>query len=805
MKMTMLAGLYGLLLVPLAADAEIVVTAARGPVVETSSTTGMQISVSELERLPTGRNFSEIAFTTPKAFAQGSRVGVTPEDWRCETRKNTFTCSGSPQTFGYFSLESATGVVGPDRVDVEIMSGSERLFRERVSVGPAVVPPVTVSLEGILSTPGRLTPGGYISVAPLDPFYSVGDWQLYVDSGSGPEPAESYDFSALGTLDERAEFFARNTMTFSERLQNSFAMSYRYRNPFGQVLVDAPLTNYAITGPSEKCTPQIYGCQQRISAGGSICVCGCFPSPVDWLDLRVDGKPVGAPSAASPYMMRIPLPDIEPGSHVLSWVSGSGGSGSLQFEAVRVAGSIANEEILRGNSTDLTFSVLGSQALISMDVETPSDNILLQGGNTQTGLTSGGDPNKFVRRLHGLQVGTYDVNFSIDLPECPCAPVENEPDDLVQHPMQLTGNTNLRSLDTGLEFPIDFSTRNFVAYTPRPPLNPDNIFMRVSQLDLEGRVGGLPPFTFQTRSDAESGGTFRDVRLDSSGRFVQGDIDLTLRADFSVDYNEGFALKPGLEYSYEMSDWSFSGSSPGIGSISYEPTSEVSSVRFSEIRTNRSKTALFGYADFDLKARLRFDGLQELADAEWAQPSAATFPTDLFQAVQQGWVDVGYNGLGARTGDILDLELTRLLSHPFPLTIPSGTVFEPEDPANSRMRVDEDVLIDLGARTNRVRVKGSSLDADLAVPSGAGPVPALFDPVPLLVSLRSSAQRRAEERFSSSCRLRRGRLRPGRHRCTSRRHRSARLSAPARWRGFPPCASRSCRKDGRWRWSRRCG
>src|SRR5579863_8904833 len=50
--------------------------------------------------------------------------------------------------------------------------------------------------------------------------------------------------------------------------------------------------------------------------------------------------------------------------------------------------------------------------------------------------------------------------------------------------------------------------------------------------------------------------------------------------------------------------------------------------------------------------------------------------------------------------------------------------------------------------------------------------------------------------------LRTDRQHLARRRCTWSRCRSALSGAPFHWRGFRPCANRSCQTDDRWRWTR---
>ncbi len=66
-----------------------------------------------------------------------------------------------------------------------------------------------------------------------------------------------------------------------------------------------------------------------------------------------------------------------------------------------------------------------------------------------------------------------------------------------------------------------------------------------------------------------------------------------------------------------------------------------------------------------------------------------------------------------------------------------------------------------------------------------------------------NARGRGDYRRGINWHSRISRPRPGLRQCTSLPRRSGPCGAPSHSRWFPPCASRSCRTDGRWRSSRR--
>lgn len=557
-------------------------------------------------------SFDTVIFGLGKKGVRNSEPGVVPDGWSCSDDGGAWRCTGPALGLSYFSFRPRGDFRFGDRLELGVSAGARRLYEQKLTVQPLPPPTVTSDLSELLEVPARITPGGYLLATPKTPEYRTPGWRLHAGGSVAEHGAATVDREKLERLPAAGRDLADYLHLVPSGVTEQSELRFTYDDPWGARLVDAPLSGYRLTEPlAEPCGPEIIACQERAALGGSVCVCGCFPSELSWLQLTLDGRPVPAPVSASPFVVRLPLAlELAPGVHRIAWTAGSTGRGAVDFEAVRVGGSIDQERLRVGQSTRLEFVVEGTAAPMAMEIEKTAGKIAIQGGNKQTAYTAGGAANTVQRFLLALGVGDFGINFGIDLPPCPCETLEGVLEsERATHALSLEGSSRLTAPTLDLDLPIRFAADNVVGLTPRPPIERDGLEIELGQLGMRARPEGLGEFLFETRADRASIGRFSKVRLDPRGYFFGGNLDLDLYTEFSVPMDRSLPLEVGGRYDMGLTDWSFQGSSEDLGAVELTARpGESSGVVFHDIQQDAAGTRLFGYADFTLRGRLEIDG-----------------------------------------------------------------------------------------------------------------------------------------------------------------------------------------------------
>lgn len=549
----------------------------------------------------------ELLIDIGKKGVSNSTPKINIRGWNCEPKKSEWRCAGQPQQAVYVAFDPVGKYQFPDKVKLEVRSGGRTLFEERLPVGYLKTPAVQTNIADILNTPANYVPGGYFTARPLNPAYQRGTWNVQVDGQTIPRG--TYDGGLIDQLPENNRTLADYTYQMPESLQLNSQLSYTYDDPWGDRLVDAPVENFSIgeTG-LQNCEPAIRECQGMAPIGGTLCVCGCFPTLASGASLLLDGQ-AATVTSGSTYVTSISLLDVEPGRHRVSFASGRGGS--VEFEAVRVAGKLDKEVIMKGGSAKLEFWMEGTREPLDMKIRSADLNIGIQGGNIQTVTTSGGVPNDIQRTLWANEVGDFNVNFAVNLPPCPCGYQEHLGIDesLVQHPMDIEGQGDLLWPGTGLSYPVKFNSEDFLSLAPPPPVSTEPFKLPLRQLGLTAKIGEFAPFSFETRADLGSFGEFSNIRINDEGYLRSADVDVDFRTEFSVEYSDSMPLKVGLRYDFGLQDWSFKGNSPDLGEVDFSqiPGTE-SSIVIDKMETDVAGTLLHGWADISLRGKLSIGG-----------------------------------------------------------------------------------------------------------------------------------------------------------------------------------------------------
>lgn len=541
----------------------------------------------------------------------GARIHVHRDDWNCETRRDRWQCSGpvlQPGQKAYFSWQGPRSWDLPPTIKLQLEYNGHTYFKDKISVGHQQGIQVKNDLEGILDMPSGVRPGSLFMVSPMSDTYRDGDWTMEVD-GKTYHPLDPSDLSLPS--DELADLPAWNLFFFypGDAQPNSRAL-FAYRNFFLDKVVEARVPEwFAISDDEEICFPAgLEGCQETVIEGGELCVCGCFPNPLD-VDLYLDNKPIPFPSAMSESVIRIPMTGIQPGPHDIKWISKGVG---LDFDVVALKGSIAQDKLKLGQSTELQFELQGSTADFPLDISLDSGSVMIQGGNKQTAYFNSKNPNMIRRNVLATGIGKFNIGYSLELPPCPCAgydEYDDDDDDFATHLMDAKGSADTTLLGANLPFNLNFSTDSLVVRTPRPPFDSlDELKFDFKQLGLRAFTADYGDMQFEQRANAPSSATVRNLRLGAHGGLAGGEAMLDLHTQFSTRFDPKSPLKVGAEYDFEVNDFNLSGNARDLGKISFQQSNDgPSTIHFSDLKRDAAGTTLYGNADFSIRGALKMN------------------------------------------------------------------------------------------------------------------------------------------------------------------------------------------------------
>jgi hypothetical protein len=325
----------------------------------------------------------------------------------------------------------------------------------------------------------------------------------------------------------------------------------------------------------------------------------------------LDGEPIGLPASASSRMIQIPLPDINPGTHKISWPAIGQ---SVEFEAIKLSGAIAQDMLKVGQSTQLKFQLAGTEEKLPIEVKLDSGGVKIQGGNKQTAYFKGGAPNLVLRTVLAVAVGDFFISYALDLPPCPCGGyyegVGLVDPDLFVHPFDAWGRSDAILLDTGFRYTLDFESDSIVTQTPKPPLQAGYDFdIKIAQLGLTARMPGYESFLFEQLADKASLASLRNTRIGSGGEFASADANIKLYTEFSTPVEKGWDFKLGASYRFNLENFQLNGSSGELGKIGFtQSPGSTSSLTLSDVQLDAGKSTWFGNATFDLYGRLGVSG-----------------------------------------------------------------------------------------------------------------------------------------------------------------------------------------------------
>ena len=262
------------------------------------------------------------------------------------------------------------------------------------------------SSSDVLDFPTVVSPGETIDVSVLDPGRTPADGQWIV-AGVVATPTAS----------------GRLSVRLPEDLQPGSPIRVSFFDAWGERIVDALSVDETVvseqaSGPN----PRITGCASAGFIGRSICVCGDFP-PASRNAIRLDGQPATVVSASRHVVHVLLPPTLVPGPHTISGDPSAGFSPTdrASIVALRLQGSLDKKRLNKGQSTTLHLAVQGTDQPMVLTVTNKTPGIItIPGGNYQELATSGGALNNVERRVTGVSIGNFEIDYRLEGALCPC-------------------------------------------------------------------------------------------------------------------------------------------------------------------------------------------------------------------------------------------------------------------------------------------------------------------------------------------------------------------------------------------------
>jgi chromosome segregation ATPase len=386
---------------------------------------GRQFLQLEAPPLLDGKPLDTLELELPKPLAKTVQAGQLPPSWNLDVDGATAVLQGPPAPDLTEPLRFRLDFFGarpPKDLRLSALSRGQRVLRQKVAVVVQPVLKVLGSLDGVLALPPVLSPGETLTAEVLsDALPPGGQWNI-AGAAAGELPG------ATRVVQTR----------IPQNLSPTDPVSVSYQDPFGHTRVDVPEVpdcrfGPPTTGPPER--PRITGGTTHAFLGGTICLCGSFPEECrDGLSLG--DIPLGPPITATDGYLMFRVPEAAyPAEHEMT------GSPSVGFSRddrtsitlLQVLGSIDQDRLLRGESTQLRLAVVGTHEVLTLELENLTPGIVsLAGGELQlvevTGSGPGGPggqappPDWSEVLVNAVSPGDFDIRYTLTIPPCPCVP-----------------------------------------------------------------------------------------------------------------------------------------------------------------------------------------------------------------------------------------------------------------------------------------------------------------------------------------------------------------------------------------------
>jgi hypothetical protein len=198
-------------------------------------------------------------------------------------------------------------------------------------------------------------------------------------------------------------------------------LAVEYLDTWGEPWLDVPSAEGIEVVPPQPVESEgsaIEVAADPVVAGDQLCVCGRF-SPIDAGTSFLLGDLTTQAVGAYRRLVWLEVPATTPPGE--RRVSGEGIAGSATTHVVRVLAELDQDQLLTGGSTTLRLRVEGTEQPLRIHLTNSSPGIIqLEGGDQQTTETSGGNPNQVERQVQANQRGSFDLQWKLDPPSCPC-------------------------------------------------------------------------------------------------------------------------------------------------------------------------------------------------------------------------------------------------------------------------------------------------------------------------------------------------------------------------------------------------
>ena len=176
--------------------------------------------------------------------------------------------------------------------------------------------------------------------------------------------------------------------------------------------------------PPEQCTPGVTGGDRLAFAGQNACVAGCFGSlgaDAKALAAILDGKTELQAKAGSPnaFVFRIPA-DTTPGEHTIELKGAA--SGTFKIGVLGVQGSIDQNVLMKGGSTEMKLRVLGSDEKLPLQITNATPSTIRIDNIDGPVYSPGGANNEISRTVTGIRKGNFKIDYKLNLPSCGVVP-----------------------------------------------------------------------------------------------------------------------------------------------------------------------------------------------------------------------------------------------------------------------------------------------------------------------------------------------------------------------------------------------
>jgi len=355
-----------------------------------------------------GEQVTMVRIEVPRKIARDALVHTLPDGWTMTIDKGWLVFSGPPLTVGDdLALGAVLGnPLITDEIGVNIRGGGGTLAKGDVPLTkwPEIGPPLDP--DEVTNFPPVVPVAGPVGFDVNQPDLPPGTWEV------GEDEAVELDTGGF-------------TVNLGYTWETELKLDVSYTDLWGETLVDGTLDEVELVPAGDpEDPPRITDCSPKILSGGTLCVCGYFPTFASQESLTLNGRPLGYPKSSSEWILTFQLPEIPPGEFTVVGPESAGYPADSTASGIHIAvgGEIDRDKLMRGDSTPLKLWLEGTEEPMTLHLWNATPAIVtLDGGNDQMVTTSGGSPNQLERTVHAVSVGDFTLSYELSGHWCSCA------------------------------------------------------------------------------------------------------------------------------------------------------------------------------------------------------------------------------------------------------------------------------------------------------------------------------------------------------------------------------------------------